>query len=266
MRRGSGGARPPWREARPGTWGSPSRACAVLAAYNNVIGVHPWHDRWYVRLNLVRHRRRAGRRRAERPDARGPRPRARPVAAGAARVPAGGHGGRGLAAHRRGAGDPPAARRQADSVRSTAARSAYQALIRIPVGTALWEEIAFRGVLQAALRRVMPEDRGHRGDQLRVRRLAHPPHPPGAAGQRAGRRPRPGRGRGDRGRRRDDRGRRAVLLAAGALRQPDRPILLHVATNSGGLVTALAVAAASPAARQGLPGSGRRGGDQPTRA
>ena len=44
------------------------------------------------------------------------------------------------------------------------------------------------------------------------------------------------------------------------------PILLHVATNSGGLVTALAVAAASPAARQGLPGSGRRGGDQPTRA
>ncbi len=34
---------------------------------------------------------------------------------------------------------------------------AYQAVIRIPVGTVLWEEIAFRGVLQAALRRVAPE-------------------------------------------------------------------------------------------------------------
>jgi uncharacterized protein len=34
---------------------------------------------------------------------------------------------------------------------------AYQTLVRIPVGTAAWEEIAFRGVLQAALRRVMSE-------------------------------------------------------------------------------------------------------------
>ncbi len=34
---------------------------------------------------------------------------------------------------------------------------AYQAVVRIPVGTVLWEETAFRGVLQAALRRVLPE-------------------------------------------------------------------------------------------------------------
>ena len=34
---------------------------------------------------------------------------------------------------------------------------AYHVLLRIPVGTALWEEIAFRGVLQAALRRVLAE-------------------------------------------------------------------------------------------------------------
>ncbi len=34
---------------------------------------------------------------------------------------------------------------------------AYQAALRIPVGTVLWEETAFRGVLQAALRRVMHE-------------------------------------------------------------------------------------------------------------
>jgi membrane protease YdiL (CAAX protease family) len=34
---------------------------------------------------------------------------------------------------------------------------AYQAGVRIPLGTVLWEETAFRGVLQAALRRVLPE-------------------------------------------------------------------------------------------------------------
>ncbi len=34
---------------------------------------------------------------------------------------------------------------------------AYQAAVRIPIGTVLWEEVAFRGVLQAALRRVMPK-------------------------------------------------------------------------------------------------------------
>ena len=34
---------------------------------------------------------------------------------------------------------------------------AYQVLLRIPVGTVAWEEVAFRGVLQAALRRVMNE-------------------------------------------------------------------------------------------------------------
>jgi membrane protease YdiL (CAAX protease family) len=34
---------------------------------------------------------------------------------------------------------------------------AYQVLLRIPVGTVAWEEIAFRGVLQATLRRVLAE-------------------------------------------------------------------------------------------------------------
>jgi CAAX prenyl protease-like protein/response regulator receiver domain-containing protein len=34
---------------------------------------------------------------------------------------------------------------------------AYQVLVRIPVGTVGWEEIAFRGVFQASLRRVLPE-------------------------------------------------------------------------------------------------------------
>jgi membrane protease YdiL (CAAX protease family) len=39
----------------------------------------------------------------------------------------------------------------------TGRQAAYQALVRIPVGTVLWEETAFRGVLQAALCRVLPE-------------------------------------------------------------------------------------------------------------
>lgn len=34
---------------------------------------------------------------------------------------------------------------------------AYQVLLRIPVGTVAWEEIAFRGVLQASLGRVLEE-------------------------------------------------------------------------------------------------------------
>lgn len=34
---------------------------------------------------------------------------------------------------------------------------AYHVLLRIPLGTAVWEEVAFRGVLQAALRRVLAE-------------------------------------------------------------------------------------------------------------
>jgi len=36
------------------------------------------------------------------------------------------------------------------------AEVAYQALVRIPLGTVLWEETAFRGVLLAALMRVVP--------------------------------------------------------------------------------------------------------------
>jgi membrane protease YdiL (CAAX protease family) len=39
----------------------------------------------------------------------------------------------------------------------TGPQLAFQVLVRIPVGTVGWEEIAFRGVLQAALRRVLTE-------------------------------------------------------------------------------------------------------------
>ena len=38
----------------------------------------------------------------------------------------------------------------------SAAAVAAEALVRIPVGTVLWEEVAFRGVLRSALRRLLP--------------------------------------------------------------------------------------------------------------
>jgi hypothetical protein len=54
----------------------------------------------------------------------------------------------------------PATRPALRDKRITALRGreiAYQVLVRIPAGTVVWEETAFRGVLQAALRRVLPE-------------------------------------------------------------------------------------------------------------
>src|SRR5262249_3301438 len=129
--------------------------------------------------------------------------------------------------------------------------AAYQALIRIPVGTAVWEEVAFRGVLQAALRRVMPKATAiavtscvfgvwHIRPTLQALRANGLARTPGrtVAGVAAA---------------------VATTTAGGVLFSWLRersgsltaPILLHVATNSGGLITALAVAAADPAARQG---------------
>jgi membrane protease YdiL (CAAX protease family) len=129
-------------------------SCAVLLAYNNVIGAQPWHRRWYVPVN-------AG-------------------AAGAALAAAAASGltaadlgfGRGTwwpgrlesglaAATAAGclvAASVPATRPFLNDNRITTLDGralAYQVAFRIPVGTVLWEEIAFRGVLQAALRRVM---------------------------------------------------------------------------------------------------------------
>jgi membrane protease YdiL (CAAX protease family) len=131
-------------------------SCAVLAAYNNVIGAQPWHRRWYALAN-------AG-------------------AAGAALAAAAASGltatdlGFGRDTWRPGrlgsrlaavtaavllaAAAAPATRPFLNDKRITSLDGralAYQVAFRIPVGTVLWEEIAFRGVLQAALRRVMSE-------------------------------------------------------------------------------------------------------------
>jgi uncharacterized protein len=125
---------------------------------------------------------------------------------------------------------------------------AYQALLRIPVGTVLWEEVAFRGVLLAVLRRLVPSPAAVGAssvlfgvwhvrptlDGLAVNGLARGPVATGAAvllgclGTAAA----------------------GVLLTALRLRSGSllAPALLHLATNSGGLGAAAAAIRLSPAA------------------
>jgi membrane protease YdiL (CAAX protease family) len=132
-------------------------ACIALAGYNNLVGLRPWHRRWYPVVNgcaaaaalaaaagsgltaadlgLRRDRLRAGLRLGSAAAA--------PVVAAF-----------GLAAL------TPATRPLLNDQRIAGLdrrQLAYQVLLRIPVGTVAWEEIAFRGVLQAALRRVLDE-------------------------------------------------------------------------------------------------------------
>ena len=145
------------RRARPADVAFAAAACIVLAGYNNLAGVQPWHRRWYPAVNalaatatlaaaaasgltaddlgLRRDRLRSGLRLGSMAAA--------PVAAAcglAALTPA----TRPLFNDRRVAGLD---RRQLT----------YHVLLRIPLGTVAWEEAAFRGVLQAALRRVLAE-------------------------------------------------------------------------------------------------------------
>jgi len=132
-------------------------ACAVLAGYNNLAGLAPWHRRWYPAVN------------------------ASATAAALAAAAAGGltAGDLGLRRDRLRAGlglgsaaaAPvaaalvlaaliPATRPVLDDQRVAGLNGrqlAYHVLLRIPLGTVAWEEIAFRGVLAAALRRVLAE-------------------------------------------------------------------------------------------------------------
>ena len=94
--------------------------------------------------------------------------------------------------------------------------------MRIPVGTVLWEEIAFRGVLQAALRRVMPGGAAIAVTSgvfgiWHIRPTAAALRINGLAGG-----PREDHGRRQRGRRGDGGRRRAPVVAAGAFGQPGR--------------------------------------------
>jgi uncharacterized protein len=132
-------------------------ACLVLAAYNNVVAVQPWHRRWYPAVN------------------------AQAAATALAAATASGLTATDLGLHpdqlRSGLRLGSAAAAPVVAAFALAALTpgirpllndervasltnrqlAYQVLLRIPVGTVAWEEIAFRGVLQAALRRVLAE-------------------------------------------------------------------------------------------------------------
>ena len=123
---------------------------------------------------------------------------------------------------------------------------AYQVMVRIPVGTVLWEEIAFRGVLQAALRRVMSEGAAITVTSgvfgiWHIRPTVEALRVNGLAGERRHAAARVLAGV-------------AVTTAGGVLLSWLRarsgslaaPVLLHITANCGGLVTAWAVA--------GLPG------------
>src|SRR5690242_6509984 len=233
-----------WREARPADKAFALACCAVLAGYNNVLGVHPWHNRRYVRVNL------------------GATGAALAASALSGLTPADLGFGRGRwlpgrAGYRLASAVTagwlliavvPAARPLLGDQRIASLdgrAAAYQALIRIPVGTALWEEIAFRGVLQAALRRVMPTATAIAVTSCvfgvwHIRPTLQALRANGLAGTRG----------------RTVAGVTAAVATTTAggvlfswLRERSgsltAPILLHVATNSGGLVAALAVAAAS---------------------
>ena len=121
---------------------------AALIAYNNLAGRQRWHQQWYPLANLG--------------------------AAGTALAAAAASGltaaDLGLGRGRLGAGlrwaaawvilaAVPATRPALADQRITGLtwpEVGYQVTVRIPAGTVLWEEVAFRGVLQAALRRVLP--------------------------------------------------------------------------------------------------------------
>jgi membrane protease YdiL (CAAX protease family) len=207
-----------------------------------VAGLHSGHDRWYVRLNL-------GATGAALAAATLSGLTAADLGLGRRRwLP--GRLGSGLAA---GAGAcwllialVPATRPLLGDQRTGGLSGrdvAYQALIRIPIGTALWEETAFRGVLQAALRRVMadtaaiavtnvvfgawhirPTLQALRANELAGdRRRAIAATCAGCAATAAG-------------------GALLSWLRARSGRLADT-VLLHAAVNSGGLIAAHAVAA-----------------------
>src|SRR5690348_5558066 len=124
--------------------------CAALACYNNVVGRQPWQHRWYVPLN-------AGATAALLIAASASGLGAGDVGLG----PGSGRVGRAGACWVAGAAAGwlliaamPATRPVLGDKRTVGLRGravAYHVAVRIPVGTVLWEEIAFRGVLQAAL-------------------------------------------------------------------------------------------------------------------
>jgi CAAX protease family protein len=221
-------------------------SCVVLAAYNNVAGMLPWHGRRYTVLNV-------GATGAALAAAAASGLTATDLGLGCEELVPGLRLGSAAAAATAGGwaliAAVPATRPalRDDRIAGLSGREvAYQALVRIPLGTVLWEETAFRGVLQAALGRVMPAGAAvavtsgvfgiwhiaPTAAALRINGLAAGPGwmlagvSAGVAATAAG----------------------GVLLSwlrtrSGSLAAP---MLLHVATNCGGALAAWAVARLEP--------------------
>jgi CAAX protease family protein len=221
-------------------------SCVVLAAYNNVAGMLPWHGRRYTVLNV-------GATGAALAAAAASGLTATDLGLGCEELVPGLRLGSAAAAATAGGwaliAAVPATRPalRDDRIAGMSGREvAYQALVRIPLGTVLWEETAFRGVLQAALGRVMPMGAaiavtscvfgiwhiGPTAAALRINGLAGAPGKT-VAGVTAG---------------------VAATAAGGVLLSWLRtrsgslaaPILLHLATNCGGALAAWAVARLEP--------------------
>ena len=131
-------------------------SCVVLAAYNNLAGMLPCHHRRYTLLNVCATGAAVAAAAASgltATDLGLGREELRPgLRLGSAAAAATAAGWVLIAA-------VPATRPvlRDDRITGLSGReAAYQVLVRIPLGTVLWEETAFRGVLQAALGRVMP--------------------------------------------------------------------------------------------------------------
>jgi uncharacterized protein len=131
-------------------------SCAVLAAYNNLVGLRPWQRRWYPVINV-------GAAGAALSAAAATGLTATDLGLGREELLPGLRLGSRLAAATAAgwlviAAVPPTRPVLGDQrIAGLSGRQvAYQVLVRIPLGTVLWEETAFRGVLQAALWRVMP--------------------------------------------------------------------------------------------------------------
>ena len=147
----------PARARRPADVAFASAACIVLAGYNNLAGARPWHRRWYPAVNALAASAALGAAAASGLTAsdlglRRDRLRAGLGMGSAAAAPV--VVAFGLAAL------VPATRPLLEDQRIAGLdrrQLAYDVLLRIPVGTVAWEEIAFRGVLRAALRRVLAE-------------------------------------------------------------------------------------------------------------
>ncbi len=132
-------------------------ACLVLVGYNNLVGLQPWHRRWYPAVNALAAATLLGAALASglTPTDLGLRRdqlRSGLALGSAAAAP--------VVAALALASLTPATRPLLDDQRVAGLdrrQLAYYVLLRIPVGTVAWEETAFRGVLLAALRRVLTE-------------------------------------------------------------------------------------------------------------